>query len=209
MLDKSLKLDEYIVKVAPMKRIGEVFAKNQLNILHGIQGSGKSYSCIKALNMDGIVPVHVNLDASAGLEDLVTYNVEMEFLRNFLNLQFKKDFFKDQVILLDTYIRLEHAIFSRGRITTKNGVFRLLEDTQKHYQGITIIVIGHTQPFVGRDGIFNDNLSLVRGAAEELWLEKLNFKGTIKVKPHSKYVLHICKARGFNGDRDIPNWMRD
>ena len=205
-----LNIDKYIVKVEPMKRIGNVFPKNKLSLLHGLQGSGKSYSCIKALNNDNIKPIHINLDHSTGLECLDTYNVTEKFLIDLINKVFNKEYFKDQVIIIDTYTRLEDLIFSLETIKTKIGIFKLLEELQEYYIGSTLIIIGHTQPFVGRDGIFNDNLPLVRGCAEELWLEKITYKRTSKIKTHDEYILHIQKGRGINPDeRIINNWMRD
>jgi len=208
-LSKELFIQEYIVKIEPMERIGEVFSKNKLNLIHGVQGSGKSFSTIKCLNADGITPIHINLDDSTGLEELSTYNVRDSFMIDFLGCKLEKSDMKGFVVIIDTYTRFEAEIFARGIITEHIGLFNLIESTIDFYDNeVTVIMIGHTAPFVGRDGIFNDNTFLDRGCAEELWLEKSTFKATKASPARTEYNLHVQKGRGFSGDRIINNWMR-
>jgi len=209
MLSLNNSLKGYIVKNEPMERIGGIFAKGRLNLLHGIQGSGKSYGAIKALNSDGIEPVHVNLDESTGFEELKVTNVGEDFMIDLFLENFEKDFFDGHVVMIDTYTRLEQWAFSRGIIVTKEALFNAIEAIDKYYSGLTLIIVGHTQPFVGRDGIFNDNLPLVRGCAEELYLEKQFIKASKTMEAHTKYTMHVCKGRGYDGKRDIAGWMRD
>ena len=204
----KINIQEYIVEIEQQDRIGEVFVKNRLNLIHGVQGSGKSYGCLKALNADGITPIHVNLDDSTGLEELNTYNVRDKFMVEFLKCHFDRDDFVDEVVVIDTYTRFEAEVFERKGITTRLGLFNLLEGAIDYYDNVTIIMVGHTAPFVGRDGIFNDSLELVRGCAEELWLEKTLYKATKANPSRVEYNLHIQKGRGYVDERMIANWQR-
>lgn len=202
-------LEEYLVEIEPIERIAGVIPVHKLTLIHGIQGSGKSYSLLKALNSVNITPIHINLDYSTGLDELDSYNVSERFLEEFLTQKFDKDSFKDSYVIIDTYTRLDGWIKAKTPKATNQEIFELIEGCQKFYTDITVIVVGHTMPFVSRDGIFTDNPVLVRGVEEELFLEKTQYKATAKYKARSAYTLHIQKGRGYEGERSIPDWMRN
>lgn len=202
-------LQEYLVEILPIKRVADVIPVKKLTLLHGIQGSGKSYSLLKALNSVSIIPIHINLDHSTGLDKLKAHNVAEKFLRDFIDKVFDKNAFKETYVIIDTYTRLDGWLKSTNPNLTNQEIFTLIEGLQKYYIDITIIVIGHTMPFVGRDGIFTDNPTLVRGVEEELFLEKQQYKSTKSSPARSEYTLHIQKGRGYKGQRTIVNWMRE
>ena len=60
-------LKDCIVDTVEYDFISDIFPKNKVTLIHGVYGSGKSYSTIKCLNESGIKPLYVNLDATAGL----------------------------------------------------------------------------------------------------------------------------------------------
>ncbi len=179
-------------------RVADLYPLNELTLLHGLAGSGKSYSCIKSLNEHQVVPIHINLDETAGLDELKTINVGYDFLKN-IN---KITDLKDEVIIIDTYTRLVQNL---GKLK-ETKISEYLESLTKFG---TIIVIGHTSDFVGRADIFRDNRTLVNNSAEVMWLENTKYKATKIQSAYIDYNLHIIKGRGYSGSKIIENWMRE
>lgn len=187
-----------------MNYLAEVFPEKALTLLHGQQGSGKSFSCIKALNEDGIKPVYIAVEDTAGLIDLDKFYTSEELLIKMINREHINDL-KNKVVIIDTYTRTQHLLESDY---SKQGIVDLFEALIKFYD-ITLIVIGHTRAFVGKDGIFDDNIYLARNSTEELFLEKTSYKKTKTEPARIEYNLHIVKGRGNGGAKVVPNWMRE
>lgn len=187
------------MNVVEYEFIAELYPKGQLTVLHGTYGSGKSYSVIKSLNKAGITPIYVNLDNTAGLSELNFYNVHAKFLYEIGDVT---DVTKDSVLIIDTYTRVSELFDSKY---TDIDIANALEELTDY---CTVIVIGHTADFVGKDGIFRDNPVLVRNSAETLWLSKTELKRTSTLPDRVEYSLHVNKGRGNGGPKVITNWMR-
>ncbi len=201
----QIKFEDFIIdENLDIDMIADVFPKNKLTLLHGQQGSGKSYSCIKALNDAKIKPLYVAIEETDGLQELDKDYLSYTFINAMY--RFEKINLKDRVVIFDTYSRLHLALMNVFKDEQK--IPELFEKMIEFYN-ITLIVIGHTSAFVGKDGIFRDNLSLARFAAEELFLEKTEYKATKARDAYIDYNLHVNKGRGTGGARIIKEWMRD
>ena len=177
--------------------IADIFPLRSVTLFHGIYGSGKSYSVIKSLNEANIKPLYVNLDNTGGLSELECYNLPYEFMGYHDDVLDLPD---NPVLVIDTLTRLLHSEVSHEKLV------EMLESLTPKF---TVIVIGHTADFVGKDGVFRDLPLLARNSAETLWLEKAVYKSTKAKDSHIEYNLHINKGRGNGGSRIIKNWMRD
>jgi len=202
------KLTEYVVpEPAPVTLIADLYPKGKLTLLHGRQGSGKSYSCMKSLNEVGVHPVYVDLEQSGGLDKLKKIQTGKDLFLDMWNLKDIEDL-ADNVVIIDTYTRLTGILEDIGGIDMEDKfISNKLEEICKYYK-ITLIVIGHTRNYVGKDGIFDDNNILPRNVDEELFLEKSSYKATKTKQAHHKYTLHVCKGRGNGGAKLIDDWMR-
>lgn len=201
-------LKEYIVpEPKPVELIAGLYPKGKLVLLHGKQGSGKSYSCLKSLNEDAIVPVYIDLEESGGLNKLNKVQTNGRLLVDMWKLE-EVGSIEGKVVIVDTYTRLKGMLESADSVDSSDkGIVDKLEQICKYYK-ITLIMIGHTRNFVGKEGIFDDNKILPRNASEELFLEKASYKATKKDKAHNRYTLHVCKGRGNGGAKMIEDWMR-
>jgi hypothetical protein len=207
-------------------RIGTVFPKNKLTLVLALPGSGKTTTTLKALIADNIVPIWFNLDYS----DTTANKDKIEqfddtYLMDLLLLKIED--VKDRVILIDTYERLEevviHYLIDSKTPLPKDEVKRYIVNKLEELadSGVTVIVLAHPEDYVGRDGIFNDNIFLPRRAYEVISMEtKLStstqvlkgekkLKGTNKLEESTSYFTHIKKGRAYDGPRVIHNWMRD
>jgi len=190
--------------------IAGIYPKNQLTLIHGIQGSGKSYSCIKSLNEVGIAPIYIAVEESYGLAALDKYITSKHLLFKMIAGE-RIDGLEGSVVVIDTYTRMHTTLIDMGY--TDETILYLLEEIINRYS-ITLIVIGHTRNFASRGGIFEDNQFLPRGCSEELFLEKNEHnakkatKSSPAVKPSVTYSLHVNKGRGSGGARIIPDWCR-
>lgn len=187
----------------PLEVLADVFPVNSLTLLHGIQGCGKSYSTIKALNSDNITPLYIAVENTTGLDELKLDYISPEILKVMIE---KKDIeeIEGRVVIIDTYTRLHGALSGKLK---DNEIVDMLEGFIDKYS-ITLIVIGHTRAFVGKDGIFDDNKFLPRNCTEELFLEKAVYKATKAQPARIEYNLHVNKGRGRGGSRIIPNWTK-
>ncbi len=183
----------------------QVFPTNCLTLLHGPQGSGKSYTAINELNKEGIKPVYIAVEDSFGLSGLDKHYVDESILNHMMKGE-DIDGLDGQVVIIDTYTRLQFTLIKEGY--DHNQILTMLERIRCTYN-ITLIIIGHTRNFVGKDGIFDDNPVLARGVAEELFIEKSSYKATKTQEARVEYNLHVIKGRGNGGSRIIPHWGRE
>lgn len=189
------------LEVTSIERIGGLIPVGKLTLVTGLPGSGKSYSTIKFLNSHGIRPIYFNLDETE-IGELDTEMFGSEDLMDLLNFNYTD--LSDQVIILDTYTRVEHI-----SNLSKEELAERLEQLSIYYNA-TIILIAHPEEYVGKDGIFKDNITIARNCYEFLHLEKNISSSTSKgtTTKTSSFWLYINKGRGYSGDRIIENWMR-
>lgn len=202
---KLLSFKEFLMEDIEYEFLAEYFPKQEITLVHGTYGSGKSYSTIKAFNKVGIKPYYINLDYTAGLSGLDYHNLSENILDVIHQV---KEFNEDSVVILDTYTVLDMILTGKfGKQLEQAAVVTYLDKLRKSFNG-TLVVIGHTADFVGKDGIFRDNAILARNAAEVLWVEKVEYKATTKKEAHTQYTLHVNKGRGNGGSRLVQSWMR-
>lgn len=210
---KSLLMEEQMETIEPVNRIGGLIPENKITLLHGLPGTGKTYSLIKFLNKHNIEPIYFNLDYTS-IGSLKTKMFDEEVLKEFLLKKY--DSLNGEVVIIDTYIRMEDVLDKAlegtvHQLPKKEKELRIsnyLEKLQSHYN-CTFIIIGHPEDYVGRSSVFKDNQTLVRNSYEALYLEKIipTKKGT--TDKDISYILHIQKGRSYTGQRLIENWMRD
>jgi len=193
-------LEEQRMVLNPVERIGGLVPINKLTLFTGLPGSGKSYSCIKFLNTHDITPIYFNLDETE-IGDLKADMFGSEFLINLLELKYED--MVGQVIVLDTYTRIEHI--TGWEKETLSDIFERLALNN------TVILIGHPEEYVSAGGIFKDNVMIARNCYEFLHLEKRISSKTAKgiTDISQSFWLMVNKGRGYTGDRVIGNWMRD
>jgi len=194
-----------VANLKPYVRIGGIIPQNKLTLLTGLAGTGKSYTLLKFLNSEGIEPIYFNLDEDSVLQkDFKAIFPDPCHLVDFLNDRISD--LKGHTIVLDTYQRIVDLATSKGNSIAFQESFTnaMLDISKKH--PCTIIVIGHPEDYVGKDGIFKDNQSLVRNCHEHIHLDLILPRGkTITKSVHRTF---IKKGRGYNGERIIDNWMR-
>ncbi len=195
----------------PPELLGGVFPKGRVSIIHSLPGSGKSHSTIKCLNGVGIIPVYIDLDTTTGIEDLMLYRVSNELFFHMLEDEGTLGL-EGKVVIIDTYSRVHEDMINAGYT---NKAILLTFESMCIRHGITVIVIAHTHNYATSNGIFDDNTDLLRGLAEECFLEKSLYKAKAGTKANPKgedakitYTLHVRKGRGNGGTRTVDNWMR-
>lgn len=190
--------------LTPIPRIGNVIPINELTLFTGLPGSGKSYTLLKFLNVHKVKPILFNLDSDFALQQFDTYQFSDEYLPSVINQQVVD--LKDQVIVIDTYIRLMDVMGMCENTTAQQQcIATMLEELAKKQQ-CTIIVVGHPEDYVGRSSIFKDNPYLVRNAAEHIHIDKV-----VSTKKNSspEYRFYVNKGRGIGGTTIMDNFMRD
>ena len=105
----------------------------------------------------------------------------------------------EPVIVIDTLTRMIKDF------PNDTAIVEFIEDLTPKF---TVIVVGHTADFVGKDGIFRDCPLLARNSSETLWLDKAEYKATKLRSSYIEYNLHVNKGRGSGGARLIEGWMR-
>lgn len=197
-------MSQYILKTVP--RIGGIIPKNQLTLLTGLPGSGKSYTLIKFLNSEKITPIYFNLDYDSTIpNELKIFHADPSWIKELLKKEIKD--LKDQVVVIDPYINMMLDVFKSGNtLENQNIVVKLLIELC-HEESCTIVVVGHSEDFVGKDGIFRDNTLLIRKAYEHIHVEVIMPRG--KTVKDILYRTFIKKGRGIGGVKMIENWMRD
>jgi hypothetical protein len=191
------------LKAIKVEYIAELYPKNGITLFHGTYGSGKSYSVLKSLNDSGIKPIYIALEISDGLQEFDIDAYSELALTPLVNGEFD-DQVRDRVIVFDTYTR----IMNMYQKIEDDDIYKLFEKL-KNRTNSTLIIIGHTSEFVGKQDLFKDNVVLARNADEVLYLEKTVYKATKVIPAHIEYNLHVQKGRGNGGSRIIENWMRD
>lgn len=188
--------------------LGNLIPVNEVTLLAGLAGTGKSYSLLKFLNLQSIIPIYVNLDATP-IGNLLANQYDTLFLDHAF-IQRDLTGIQGKVIVLDTYQRLSEYLQYETKLKNtelQQHIANLLEGFA-HYYGCTVIVIGHPEDYVGKDGIFKDNPILVRNCAEYLHLDSILPRGKTGTTKDIEYKLTVKKGRGNGGTRIIDEWMR-
>ena len=186
--------------------IGGIIPKNELTLIAGLAGVGKTYTLVKFLNMNQITPVIVNLDY-APLNKLAC----LQYGEVFLDHAFIKDDITgltDRVVIIDTYQRLADYLISKFKKITNSEIVRLLETFVKKNQ-CTLIIIGHPEDYIGKDGVFKDNPVLVRNAAEYIHIDQMLPRAKNGTTTDIIFQTTIKKGRANGGTRIIQNWLRE
>lgn len=212
-------LDKERLIPSPVERIGQLIPKGKLTLVLGLGGTGKSTSILKALIQDNIKPIWFNFDESETPLDISM--IDCFSGKYCLNFIFGKyDDVKNKTIVIDTYERLWEKFINLNKQKAKSD--RMTSEELKIYlvnylehnckiNNNTIIVIAHSKEYVGKDGIFTDNETLVRRAYEVIAIE-------VKVSTSKKEIqngnaetqyTYVKKGRGYTGKRVIINWMID
>lgn len=185
--------------------IDDVIPINEVTLLVGLPGSGKTYSLIKFLNANKIVPIHVNLDRSpTGNLKALPYGEEVVTACLVTD---EISGLKDRVIIFDHYSRVDEFLDWGEDKKGKDRLAKAFEDLA-HNHKCTVIVIAHPEDYVGKDGVFKDNKTLARNCAEYMYIDSIQPRGKTGTTASIVHKLHIRKGRGSGGDRIIDNWMR-
>ena len=196
---KRMELEE-------IERIGGILPKNKLTLVTGLPGTGKTYTTVKFLNQNGIKPIYFNLD-NTSIGDL---EVEMFDGQAMIELFNMGNDFKDlhgKVVIVDTYSRMES--FMPTMVKNHQVAVDTMEKLTDRY-GITLIIIGHPEDYVGKDSIFKDNPALIRHCYEHIHFEKKTSSSTKnkQVSITEYFITYITKGRGYTGERIFINWLR-
>lgn len=186
--------------------LNNVIPSKELTLVAGLAGTGKTYTILKFLNLLKITPIHVNLDFSP-----VTGTVAYTYGDTFLHHSFITDDITgltDRVVVIDTYQRFKEFLDVYKPTLTNTQICALLENFCKKHQ-CTLIVLGHPEDYVGKDGIFKDNPVLVRNAAEYIHIDSILPRGKTGSTSDIVYQTTIKKGRGSGGSRIINNWLRE
>ncbi len=202
------------MKVLPMPkftlqsyiRIGKIIPKQKLTLFTGLPSVGKSYTLLKFLNINSILPIWFNLDEDPALTDFAFKGMtsDRELLKAFINGEVED--INDEVIVIDTYSRMIAELKIKNTEEAQREITDQLLHLTKLYNS-TIIVLGHPSDYVGKSSIFNDNQSLVRDCHEHLHIDKLVGSGKKIEEP--LYRFYINKGRGIGGTHITDNWLRE
>jgi predicted ATP-dependent serine protease len=185
--------------------IGGIIPKNEVTLLAGLPGTGKTYSLIKFLNSENIIPIHVNLDYSP-IGNLRADQYGKELVQACL---ITKDIegIENHVIIFDTYQRVSEILDYDDSQKSKEKIAKAFEDLAHNFK-CTVIVIGHPEDYVGKDGVFKDNKYLARNCAEYIYMDSILPRGKTGNTEDIGHKTVIKKGRGNGGERIIDNWMR-
>ena len=142
---------------SPLKCIAGIFPENRLTLLHGVQGSGKTYSTIKALNRAKIKPIYLALEGTDGLDGLDFDGVNSGLLKVLMDHTNTYSPLKGRTVIIDTYTVLRSIWFVPHGDGSDESLTSKLIWMCKHHD-ITLIVIGHTKQNAGISNTFVDNL---------------------------------------------------
>lgn len=194
-------MQQPIMKITSYSRIGNIIPQNEVTVIIGLPSVGKTHTIIKFLNQENIIPIVINLDESPHDDSLNVISLsgtQIHNLDKFTDLEGK-------VIIIDTYqLMMDELGFDNTEAEQKKISRYLIK--LAHEKQVTIIIIGHTEDFASKEGIFTSNPYLVRDCAEQIIMQS---KQTNKIKDNEvSYCSTIKKGRGIGGTKIIDNWMR-
>ena len=205
----ELDFNQYaVVQDETPKAIAGLFPERRLTLVHGLQGSGKTYGVVKSLTNAGVKPIYVALEGIDGIEKMDCDFVDKGFLDVLYDHRGSYAGLEGRVVIIDTYTMLHETRIAENNDGSEAAIAsRLKKMCELH--GITLIVIGHTAQNAGISNTFADNRYLPRNASEELFLNRIVVAKTKRVDGQAfEYELNVIKGRGTGGSRVINNWMR-
>jgi len=186
--------------------IGGIIPKNEVTLIVGLPGTGKTYTTIKFLNSEDIIPIVANLDYSP-IDGLLANQYGEELVIAALK-ENNISGLKDKVVIFDTYQRLSEILEIDETRKSKETLAKALEDLAHSHQ-CTVIIICHPEDYVGKDGVFKDNKYLARNCAEYIYMDSIIPRGKSGETKDITHKTIVKKGRGSGGERVITNWMRD
>jgi archaellum biogenesis ATPase FlaH len=190
--------------------IAKVFVKNKVNFLYGESGIGKTISTIKALNKDNITPYLIDFDdnpdpSNMGCKcELIDGNkLSKELLKQIKENEVDMDLPEHSVLIIDTFSLADYY----NSKFLKEVKIDYIEALKKIEKNITIIIIGHIQEIATRRDLPDAPQKFVNHCASKLLLTYKNI--TIDREKYIVPTLVIKKLRGYDGERELFNWMRD
>ena len=189
-------------------RIGNILPKHKLILVTGLAGTGKSYSLLKFLNLHNVSPIVMNLDEDPTFREFDTVGMTSD--KKFIQHFFEGDFtdMQDQVVVLDTYIRLlDYVDKLPSDLEFQQQFSKVCLDIVEKYN-CTLIVVGHVEAYVTKGTVaFRDNPFLARNCHEHLHLDCFTPTGVKAAAPH--YRMTVMKGRGIGGVSMHENWLRE
>lgn len=185
--------------------LGGIIPKNEVTLIVGLPGSGKTYTTIKFLNSLNIIPILANLDYSP-IGTLLADQYGSELVEACLG-HGDIEGIQDRVIIFDTYQRISEILDIEDTRKSKEHLSNMLEKLA-HEKQCTVIVICHPEDYVGKDGVFKDNKYLARNCAEYIYIDSIVPRGKTGTTEDIVHKTIIKKGRGSGGERVIDNWMR-
>jgi len=171
--------------------LGKVFRKDDINLLFGESGVGKTISSIKALNKEGITPILLDFDYNDSQE---SNNCEYIHIDGYQFIEDKKSNIpSNEVIVVDTWQTFLDA----------GGDIKILNSIRDNNN--TVILIAHNKAIATKQDIPDIDAKYANHFGSKLWLERIYSKKENKV--HS--ILHVKKCRGYKGSPVINDWQRD
>lgn len=186
--------------------IGGIIPKNEVTLIVGLPGTGKTFTTIKFLNSEKIVPILANLDYSP-IDGLLADQYGEELVKACLG-EDTIEGIEDRVIIFDTYQRVSETLDIEDSRKAKESLAKKLENLA-HKHKCTVIVVCHPEDYVGKDGVFKDNKYLARNCAEYIYFDSIIPRGKTGDTADIVHKTIIKKGRGSGGERIITNWMRD
>ena len=193
-------------QIPTLKRIDNMIPVVGVTLWTGLPATGKSYTLLKFLNMNGVSPLVFNLDGDAALANFSCSGMtdDPSILKAVINGEAED--LTDSIIVIDTYSRVSALLFPNNTLNDQREFAdKLLAAATKYNSGI--IVIGHPEDYVGKSSIFKDNQSLIRDCHEHIHIDKIVSTG--RKQEEILYRTFRNKGRGVGGTIEINNWMRE
>ena len=185
--------------------IGGIIPENEVTLVVGLPGSGKTFTTIKFLNSQNIIPIIANLDYSP-IDGLLADQYGDELVEACLRDNAIEGI-TGKVVIFDTYQRISELLDIDEDKKAKEALAKKLENLA-HNHKCTVIVVCHPEDYVGKDGVFKDNKYLARNCAEYIYMDSILPRGANGTTANIAHKTVIKKGRGSGGERIIDNWMR-
>ncbi len=203
--EQAFVLDDFITEVEEnVDRIDGLFPVGKVTLLYGAIGSGKSYMALSIMSEQGVVPYYINLDATGGLDEFEKHQLDEDFIVPLFEGR-ADDVVRGSVVIIDTYTKLmDHPHF---RNLTDEQIVARFEELAV-CAGVTLIIIGHAEEFVGSSNIFQSNVPLQRSVYESILINKKHREKTREYKKGFYFDVRILKGRGIGGAQEVPRLSR-
>ena len=209
-----IDLTEFKTNAKAPELIANLYPKSRVSMLYGPSGVGKTVSGVKSLNVANIVPFVLDFDDNFPMEGVTAEYLDGKqfFEKFYLNEDISKadkiETVKDKYFILDTWAMYESFINLLNAREGKNkyDAWFILEEIARNSMGLCFIA--HAKLYASRQDIpdINEMYTNHSAARFRLYYDKGTSSG--KAPRPASYVLAIEKLRGYNGPREIRDWMR-